>query len=150
MLHVCFQEILSKKNRSNSPLLIFVVNFNNCLCTFMLTLLRNLQWKGKSNSFLCKRKHVSLICSIKYFLSINSINLGFSVELIKLVVIEYVHYECRSFTVQENSIKNYAEFLMYLSIIQLFFKHSLSLFFCTAPEQFCRIISGFHCSIEVV
>lgn len=104
MLRVCCQEIFSNENRSNSALLIFVVNFNNCLCTFMLILLRNLQWKGKKNSFLCKRKNVMLICSIKYFLSINSLNLGFSVELIKLVVIEYVHYVCRSSTIQERSI----------------------------------------------
>lgn len=71
---------------------------SNCLYTFMLVLLRNLQWKGKGNSFLCKRKNLTLICSIKYFLSIKSTSLGFSVELIKLVI-EYVHYGCSSFTV---------------------------------------------------
>lgn len=102
--------------------------------------------KGKFISV--QRKKYDADCSIKYFLSINSINLGFLVELIKLVVTEYVHYECSSFTVQ--TIKKDGEFLVYLSIIQPSFKHSLSLFFCTLLEQFCRIISCIHCLVEVV
>lgn len=47
---------------------------------------------GKGNFFLCKRTNVMLFHGIKSFLSINSFNLELSVELIKLVVIEYVHY----------------------------------------------------------
>lgn len=82
---------------------------------------------GKGNFFLCKRK--KLICSIKSFLSINSFNLELSVKVIKLI--EYVHYEYKSFIVQEKSIENFADFLISFnySIIQPFFKHSLSLFF---------------------
>lgn len=88
---------------------------------------------GKGNSLLCKRKNVMLICSIKSFLSINSFNLELSVKVIKLI--EYVHYEYRSFIMQEKSIENVADFLMSLSIIQSFFKHSLSLFFLYHPGR---------------
>lgn len=77
------------------------------------------------------------IGSIKSFLSINSFNLELSVKVIKLI--EYVHYEYRSFIVQEKSIENFADFLISFnySIIQAFFKHSLLslwVFFCITLE----------------
>lgn len=134
---LCFQEILWNKNRSNSALLIFVVNLSNCLCTFVLIFLRNL--REREIAFSAKKKNRMLNCSIKSFLSINSFNLEISEKVIKLI--EYVHYEYRSFLMQEESIEIFADFFMSFSfsIIQLFFKRSLSLLFlsCIRQEQFC-------------
>lgn len=146
ILCLCFQETLWNKTRSNSTLLIFVVNLSNCLCAIMLLFLRNLQ--EKEFSFFAKGKNGVLICSIKSFLSTNSFNLELSVKVIKLI--EYVNCEYRSLIVQEKAIENFADFLMSFnySIIQPFFKHSLSLFlffFCITLEQFCWKISHFHC-----
>lgn len=78
--------------------------------------LRNLQ-ERETSFFVKEKRNVMLICSIKSFLSINSFNLELLVELINLVVIEYVHYEYRFFLVQEKSIENVAAFLKSLSII---------------------------------
>lgn len=101
---------------------------------------------GKGNSFLCKRKNIMLIYSIKSFLSINSFNLELVEKIIKLI--EYVHYEYRSFIVQEKSIEIFADFLISFnySIIQLFFKHSLSLLFFLVSDR-NSFVEKFHASL---
>lgn len=90
-----------------------------------------------------------LVCSIKSFLSINVFNLELSVKVIKLK--EYVHYEYRSYIVQEKSIENFADFLMSFnySVFQPFFKHSLSLFF-PPVSHWNSFVEKFHTFIVSV
>lgn len=87
------------------------------------------------------------VCSIKSFLSINSFNLELSVKVIKLK--EYVHYEYRSYIVQEKSIENFADFLMSFnySVFQPFFKHSLSLFFFSLYHIGTVLLKNFTLSL---
>lgn len=106
---------------------------------------------GKENFFLYKRKNEMLIGNIKPFLSINSLNLDLWEKVIKLI--EYVHYEHKSFIVQEISIENFADFLVSFnySIIQPFFKHSLlSLFFFFSVSHWNSFVGKFHIFIVLV